>query len=557
MATVSSSASDSSSERSESPSPSQSPEASVHGPPTLERLVVHFVAAKRSLSSTNLVLRANEIVTSSRRLIEEVAILNAQNVSAHRGIARQVDTLNAVRDGVTEAGDEADHDLEKMIAELDGKHVRLEKTLDGLRKVVVDAALHTKGSERDRHLGRNDMESMQESGEPDEAASDEPKNLYDFIDDSTHTDLLGELRVLLDTFQDSKSILNTALTSLSDTTQAIEQVLHKTSRPAPPTDEAYNSDDSNPTLPSTRNRAAQPPSLPGVFRTLESQAAETASLLHSLISHHDLCVTALKHTEGGGEAAKAAIQREQEQGALTRSGAKAGDGESSLYAENKHPAPISHEERSEMLSVLENDATELEDVVTELRDLADSLEENFTLLETHALRARNTRSQLQRLLITHLQPLRSRLPDILITTSTFHSTVVSLTTGMQEKSTQLSELTAFYAHFGASYKALLKEVERRKAVEAQMEKVASRARMELERLWEGDRERREEFVEEAGRFLPRDLWPELGREGRRWVIGLVGDENGEGAEGEGAEGEGAEGEGEEMAREGGSAEIER
>lgn len=529
---MSSPSSETSSERSASSSPPQSPEASIHGPITLERLVVHFVAAKRSLSSTALVLRAKEIVTSSRRLIEEVAVLNAQNVTAQRGIAQQVDTLHAVRNGVAEVAEEADRDFESIITQLDDKHARLEKTLDGLRNVVVDAALHAKSPGGDETREEEGAGAMQESGEEDSPATENQKTLYDFIDDSTHTDLLSDLRTLLDTFQDSKSTLHATLTSLSDSTTTIEQTLNQTHLNPPSTEDSYNSSNSsNPTLLSTRNRDPPASTLPNIFRILESQAAEIASLLHSLISHHDLCVTALKHTEGGGSAAKAALERERETGGLTNSASNKNN-EASLYAETRHPPPMSYEERSEMLSVLENDATELEEVVAELRDLATALEDHFALVENHVLRARSTRARLRDLLATQLKPLRGSLPTTIAATTTFRSIVADLSAEIADKSSQLSELTSFYAHFGASYKALLKEVERRKGVERQMAKVAERARVELGRLWEADREVREEFVEGVGRFLPRDLWPELGREGRRWVVRVVGEE-GVSREGEG------------------------
>jgi autophagy-related protein 17 len=103
-----------SSSRSASPSPSpppQSPEASYQGPPSLERLVIHFVSAKRSLTSTAHVYRANELVTTSRALIEELAALNAKNSYGRRGLEEQVDTLAAIRDAIVDDGDHVANDL--------------------------------------------------------------------------------------------------------------------------------------------------------------------------------------------------------------------------------------------------------------------------------------------------------------------------------------------------------------------------------------------------------------------------------------------------------------
>ena len=48
-------------------------------PQTLEDLVNHFVASKRSLNTQTTLWRANEIVNTARELLEENAILAAKN----------------------------------------------------------------------------------------------------------------------------------------------------------------------------------------------------------------------------------------------------------------------------------------------------------------------------------------------------------------------------------------------------------------------------------------------------------------------------------------------
>jgi autophagy-related protein 17 len=63
-----------------------------------------------------------------------------------------------------------------------------------------------------------------------------------------------------------------------------------------------------------------------------------------------------------------------------------------------------------------------------------------------------------------------------------------------------------------------------------MARVAEKARRDLERLHEADREAREEFVEEVGGFLPGDIWPGLAERGTRWEVREV-DDDGEMGEG--------------------------
>jgi autophagy-related protein 17 len=69
-------------------------------PQTLEDLVNHFVASKRSLNTQTVLWRANDIVNTARQLLEENAVLSAKNTSIHNIVEQQVDALEAVRRGI-------------------------------------------------------------------------------------------------------------------------------------------------------------------------------------------------------------------------------------------------------------------------------------------------------------------------------------------------------------------------------------------------------------------------------------------------------------------------
>lgn len=84
--------------------PHDSPSHSYEETPTLERLVTHFLAAKRSLSSTDQVYRANEIVNGARSHIEESAVLQAKNTFLRKGVDEEVHALHSVRDGLDTVG---------------------------------------------------------------------------------------------------------------------------------------------------------------------------------------------------------------------------------------------------------------------------------------------------------------------------------------------------------------------------------------------------------------------------------------------------------------------
>jgi len=67
---------------------------------SLQTLVSHLLASKRSLSSISTVWRANEIVTSARAALEESVVLSARTGFLRQGISGQVKILRKVRGGI-------------------------------------------------------------------------------------------------------------------------------------------------------------------------------------------------------------------------------------------------------------------------------------------------------------------------------------------------------------------------------------------------------------------------------------------------------------------------
>ena len=79
--------------------------------PSLERLVFHFVASKRSLTSVNHVWRANEIVATARTSIEKIACLCARNSFLRQSADNQLLTSKAVRHGIEIVGQDGQVDF--------------------------------------------------------------------------------------------------------------------------------------------------------------------------------------------------------------------------------------------------------------------------------------------------------------------------------------------------------------------------------------------------------------------------------------------------------------
>ena len=479
-----------------SPSPPPSPEASFHGPPSLERLLQHFVAAKRSLGSTHYVWRANHLVTSSRSLLEEIAVLNAKNTFTRRGVDEQIDTLYAIRDGIVGAGDESGAEFTETIGSLDKANNRLQRTLESLRKMVVDASLQrtTKHEEHDAESQDGDVLNLD--------TRQEKKTLYQFIDEVKHTELQSSLRALIDSFNDARADFDDDIGKFSHSLKTISELLSDNPLSPGPADKPTIYDE-------------PPPTIPQLFHGVESHATEMATLLQSLVAHYDLCVTALKHTEGGGEAAARAIQQADDELTKNASGIEA-----SLYRK-KVAETMSDEERSEMLRVLENDAQEVEDVIADIKDRNGEQESQHEQLSRHARKAWE-RNRVLREVLEMLHKMKDiHLPAHLHALRTFQSSWRTIQASIASQTAALASLSGYYDRFLYGYAQLLREVDRRKAAESQMRKVVHKANKELHRLGEADRNARQDFLDEVGDYLPGDIWPGIREEGVGWEVRSV------------------------------------
>ncbi|KXL51498.1 MAG: hypothetical protein FE78DRAFT_135674 [Acidomyces sp. 'richmondensis'] len=439
-------------------------------PPGLERLVVHFVAAKRSLACISHVQRAGELVSSSRSLIEETAVLNARNEFAWKGVDEQLETLEAIRDGIEDVGTKAMAEFGATVKVLDETHTRLENTLDSLRRTAVDSTLPKP-----------------------------TKMLYDFIDESSHKVMVDTLQRLMDDFHGMHTDLNVEISKFNDDIRQIgEALLERRLSGSGPQEKRTIYDE-------------PPPNLRQLFKGMENNAVEMAHLLQSLTSHYDLCVTALKHTEGGGEAAKLAIQQAEE---LSTKNAR--DTEESLYGKTV-PEPMDLDHRREMLKVLEGDAEQLDEVVVEIREYSLEIEEHYSQLSQRAEDARKMHQTLCTVL-SHFHQVKSVLPQYIANVKHFQESWHKIRASMMAKTNELAELTEFYNSFSSSYAKVLAELERRKAAETQMRKLALKVQKEFDRLYEADEQARMEFMDEVREFLPRDIWPGAGDSSTRWVI---------------------------------------
>jgi autophagy-related protein 17 len=350
--------------------------------------------------------------------------------------------------------------VKQILHDLDTAFAGLQSTLAVLRDTPIEAVLQPPGTSQ--------------------------KHLYDFIDSATVTNLKDSLRACIDRYNESRSTLN-------DSNDAFDTALEN----------LHSSIENVPPSPAT---ASNPSPIPSLYRDLEEHAKEAAQNFQSLVSHYDLCVTALRHTEGGSAAATQAA-----------GDAPAPQGEDFSIP----PEPISEEERQEMLAVLVNDAREVEEVVTEIRERGSEMTFLLSQIDNHVAHLRNEDSALNSILrmIAHIA---SEAKAHITTSHSFNAawledTRPTLLTGIEEWENQRE----FYERFDLAYAELLVEIASRRRRHEKAKRKADEAQKELDRLHADDERAREQFTVAQGNFLPLDIWPGLRDPPRRYEVRAV------------------------------------
>ncbi|CAO2652156.1 Nn.00g004390.m01.CDS01 [Neocucurbitaria sp. VM-36] len=431
-----------------------------HRPPTLEHLVNHFVSSKRSLNTQTVLWRANDTVHAARELLEENAVLAAKNASIRNIVEQQVHGLEAVRRGMDVVEAEVETEFKQLLHDVDTSFSGLNATLAVLRETPIEAVLQPRGTPQ--------------------------KHLYDFIDSTAVSHLEGTLRACIDRYNEARA-------TLDDSTDAFDTSL----------DNLHSSITNVPVTPATTE---DPSPIPSLYHDLEGHAKEAAQAFQSLVQHYDLCVTALRHTEGGSAAATQAT------------------GDAPLHAGDDFsapPEPMSEEERQEMLHVLRKDAHQVEEVVTEIRERG--AEMNFLLeqIESHISHLRNEANALSSVL-QMISQITGQVKSHIATSRSFHAswlqgTRPSLLTGIEEWENQRE----FYERFDLAYAELLVEISSRRRRQEKAKRKAEEAQKELDRLHVEDERAREQFALAQGDFLPLDIWPGLRDPPRQYKVRAV------------------------------------
>ena len=432
------------------------PAASDLSEPPLETLVSHLLAAKRSLSSVDHVYRANDLVTSTRQALESHTVTASRIRFLRDGNLSQLRILDHVQSHTRTITQEIVAEFQGVIEELDVAESNLQRTLDQLKATIVDRKLRPEGEEE--------------------------RSLADFVDETNVQGLLASIKESIDVVGDARSEYEHSTMVLEGEISTIKDILNLGLKNAG-------------TLAGT---GTPNPPVPGTLHVMEDSAKEMAANLESLVNHFDLCVTAIKNTEGGGAAAQQIVTDLPE-----GMGVELGLGNHDAPAE-----PMSGEERRSMLEVLEKDANEVEDVVFEIKDRLTEMEANYERFKAYSEYLTNEYSN-----ATHafrlLERLGSHLPNYITQSHLFLLKWDEEKAKIEQRMEDLEEMRGFYDGFLGAYDNLIIEVGRRKIMEVKVNKILQDALEKVEKIQAEEIAERLDFKQNQGDFLPADIWPGL------------------------------------------------
>ncbi|CAK7266482.1 hypothetical protein SEPCBS119000_002046 [Sporothrix epigloea] len=448
----------------------------------VETLVEHLLAARRALGTISQVLRSNEMATEARALYTEAMVDAARTGFLRRGIRQQAAVLVQIRRGMSQAYDAGRRDFHLLIRTLDEANGQLEHTMDILRATTVAAAFRPAG--------------------------EAPRSLLDFVDEAGVDALRNAIKQSIVELQDAQTSFDGDLLRFDTDLRALNKAM--AAAPAPPPLPLSLASDAS------ADDGLQDASHPGpnLLSTLTLRSHRMAENLASLTRHFDLCVTAVRATEGALEMARWKAASSSSGDPLNEpvsiSGVIAERDDHGEMADKHRLEPISFQERAEMVQVVLQDAAEVDDVVA---DIAADLREAEAAFATIQACAEQTRTATEATAAAFgvLEDIGTRLPSYAAAETEFAARWSNERDVVADRLDDMDELRTFYEGYASAYDTLILEAERRRTVEAKIQTVWRKARDAVARLVEADRGERAEFRHEVGEFLPTDLWQDMER----------------------------------------------
>ena len=254
-----------------------------------------------------------------------------------------------------------------------------------------------------------------------------------------------------------------------------------------------------------------------------------AEHLSALTKHFDMCVTAVRTTEGGAALARRRAAEVTEGGDPVSISGVIAEQDASPDADLE----ISPQDRAAVVQVVVQDAPEVDEVVAEIQAVLQQMESDFGALkeQTDQIRAAYVTTVAA---FYVLEEIGARLQSYVDAEAEFAQRWEDEKAAVLDKLQEMDELRRFYERYASAYDSLLLEVERRRTVQDKIANTWRKAKEAVDRLSEGDRKEREHFRQEIGEFLPTDLWVGMTGPIRRWEVVAVDEEEEGMAEGSGS-----------------------
>lgn len=235
-----------------------------------------------------------------------------------------------------------------------------------------------------------------------------------------------------------------------------------------------------------------------------------AEHLASLTRHFDLCVTAVRITEGGAALARRkAAEDSGEADPVSISGVIA---EQEANVE-EHDA----EEKTDIVKVVLQDAAEVEDVVADLNAEMLEIEMDFNFLKDQVDQVKAAYGAVTQA-FQMLEDIGSRLSGYIAAEAEYTQRWQDEKQIILGRLEDMDNLRIFYEGYASAYDSLILEVERRRAIEDKIQGIWRKAKDAVDKLVESDWRDRETFRAEVGEYIPTDLWVGMSGPLRRWDV---------------------------------------
>ncbi|KAG5936267.1 hypothetical protein E4U53_000256 [Claviceps sorghi] len=442
----------------------------------IDTLVNHLLVAKRSLSSMNHVLRANELATSARLSHQESLLLAAQTAFVRNSMLDQITILTRVCASLQSTYEWGKRDFKKLVKAMDEVDADLTGTMHMLRDTQVQSTLQS-----------NDRKSM---------------NLLDFVDETSVHDMREAMKHSIQDLQRVQVSFDGDLLRFETDIRNLRKTLAASS-------------------PSSAADESAEPATVALLLDMDDHSTTMASLLASLTTHFDMCVTAIRTTEGAAALARRkAAEVTQSQGSemVSISGVIA---EQESHMSDLEPKTA--EDRAEMLKVVVQDAEEVDYVVSEIQEHLTAMEQDYAVVQRHLSRAKAAYNSVLES-FTLLGEIGDRLSDYMAAEEDFRQRWDLEKEAVFGKLREMQEMRRFYEGYASAYGSLVLEVERRRAVDERVHGIWRKAQESVDKLLEADRTSREAFRQDVGEYLPTDLWAGMQGPVRKWTVVQINDD---------------------------------